>query len=211
MPLYNPAIPVFTWATKPASPSTGFTAFLSNVGTKGSHWFYDGTRWKPMGGAIVLATLDTTSSSIANTDTLVFSYQMPSGLLQLKDRLRLAVTMTKSGTTDTGVFKVRVGTAGTIADTQVMTNNLVAAANLSATELLDFRLETATTLLRLGTGTSSGLNGYSTVSSLALPAVVTITDATANALYVSVTISSSSTNDTVALVDAQLQLRAKAN
>ena len=125
-------IPTFTWANKPSSYITGQPVFISNAGTKGSHWFYDGTRWKPLNGSAMLASLDTASASIGSSETIVFQYLIPANLWQTADRLRFWLGMTKSGTTDTGAMWFRIGTAGTTADALIIGANEIAAANQQA-------------------------------------------------------------------------------
>lgn len=211
--LTAPIITSTAWASVPAAGTAGRIAHASDFGTKGALLMDDGTRWKPVAGCAVLATLDTASANIANSETVVFQYQMPANILQTNDRLRLRYTMTKSGATDSGTSRVRVGTLGTTGDTLIMNNNpFLAAANRSGAMVQDFRLESATSLRLLGNNAASGAAmGYSAVSNNAAGAAVTIASAAANALFVSLTILSSGATDTVAIVDAALDLCASAN
>lgn len=198
-----------TWANKPSAYITGQPVFISNAGTKGSHWFYDGTRWKPVGGSCVLATLDSASSAINNSITIAFQYQMPAGLLQTGDRLRVALSITKSGTTDAGGVRGYCGTAGTTGDTGLFSLTAMAAATLQQSYLLDFRLESATSLQMLAS--SNAPMGYGQASTVALASPVSISSASANALYFSIGLNSGGTTNTLQAVDAQLTLIAKAN
>lgn len=205
-------IPSVAWASIPAPGTAGKIVRVSNFGTKGALLMDDGTRWKPVAGCATLATLDAVSSSVGNSETIVFQYLIPIGALQSKDRLRLALTMTKSGTTDLGDIRIRVGTAGTTSDTQIDSWAMIAAANRTGSMLIDFRLDDATHFQELtGNAGANSLRGYSSVSSVAFGASVAISSAASNALYFNVSIFSSSTNDTVALQDAQLQLCSSAN
>lgn len=199
-----------TWANKPSAYITGQPVFISNAGTKGSHWFHDGTRWKPMNGSAVLASLDAASSNIGNSETIVFQYQMPAGLWQTGDRLRLYLGEIKSGTTDTATVRVRIGTAGTTADTQIVGVVTMAAGTRQIGLISDIRLESATSALQLTNSRSPPGYGGTAIAN-AFDAAVAISSATANALWVSVGILSGGAADTVALVDAQLQLISKAN
>lgn len=203
-----------TWANKPSSYITGQPVFISNAGTKGSHWFYDGTRWKPMNGSAVLATLDSASASIGSSATSVFQYLVPAGLLQTGDRLRLRAGLAKSGVTDSLNAQIRFGTAGTTGDTAIFGAGFLGAAARQGSFISDFRLETATSVqmvpaTRSNAATSS--MGYGVIGTSALDAAVTISSASANALYLTLFIQSSGATDTVQAIDAQLQLISKAN
>ena len=202
------AAPTYTWANLPAAGTAGRQAFVSNAGTKGSFWYDDGTRWKPVGGSVVLATMDSASSAINNAETNVWNPLIPAGLWQTGDRLRLYFTYAKSGTTDVGKLTVRCGTAGTF-DTMITNINYMAAANRHTGTIMEYRLESATSVQPLSHTTL--VLGYEQASGNAIASPVAISSAAANALYLSITIYSAGTTDTVQLVDAQLQLIAKAN
>lgn len=203
----GPTLGSVAYASLPAAGSAGRVYRVSNAGTKGSLWMDDGTRWKPLNGSALLASLGATSASIANTPTVVFQYLVPINLWQLKDKLRLFLSPTKSGTTDTCVMAVHIGALGTTGDQTVFSTTVLSAAQQNGGFIFDLRLETATTLLRLG---RSDL-GFGGATTSAPPGVVTITSAAANALYVSVAISSSGATNTVALQEGQLFLIGDAN
>lgn len=199
-----------TWANKPSAYITGQPVFMSNVGTKGSHWFYDGTRWKPQNGSALLASLDAVSSNYTNSAGIPFQYQLPAGTLQTGDILRLYFGASKSGTTDTCGITFRMGTAGTSADTSIVATTLMAAGTRQVALIADFRLDSATTLRPMPSGASSA-PGYIFSSSAAFPTAVTISSASANALYFNVELYSGGTTDTVAATHAQLHVISKAN
>jgi len=191
-----------TWANKPASYPTGLPVFISNAGTTGSLWIYTGTRWKPLNGQALLASLDAVSSNIGSSATIVHQYLIPAGMLQTGDRIRARISGSKSGTTDAMTLRFYMGTAGTTSDTQVMSGTVLAAGNRNFGTDIDFRLSSATTLQQL-----SGITapfGYSTSGSTAYPAAVSITSAAANALYFSVGIFSGGATNTVAIEDSQI-------
>jgi hypothetical protein len=200
-------LPTYTWAGKPASYATGQPVFMSDVGPKGSHWYYDGTLWKPLGGECLLASLDATSASIGNSETIVFQYQMPTGLWQNGYVLHFAMSMSKSGTTDTGALRARIGTAGTTADTQIFNVNVLAAANQQFSGVADIRLESATSVQQMPNTAGIGLGA----ANAAVASPVTISSAVANALYFNASLSSGGTTNTVAILHAELFLIGKAN
>lgn len=200
------AAPPFTWATKPTSYPIGQPVWISDAGVKGSEWIFDGTRWKPFNNQALLASLDTAVTGLTNSEVISFQYLLPATLLQLKDRLRLDISFSKSGTTDTGSLRWRLGPLGTTADPALSTASLMSAAQQSGGTIHEARIQAATTAQQLarndlgfGGATSNGASSPLTISNIS------------SALYSSVGLISSSTNNTVSLVDAQLWLIAPAN
>lgn len=197
-----------TWANIPAAGSAGRMQFVSNAGTKGSVWMDDGTRWKPLNGSAVLATLDAASSNIANTETIVLQTLIPAGMLKPGDRLRVYGVMARSGTTDTGSFRLRLGTAGTIADTQIFSTGVISGTQRSWSGVYETRLESNISVQPL---ISAALYGYSGSTSSALPSPVTVSSAASNNLYLSVSVLSAGATDTVQMLDSQIELHSSAN
>lgn len=197
----------FTYATLPAaSTRSQLEAIATDLGTNGTRLRSNGTRWRPVNGDSVLVALGAAIPAIANTETIVLQTLVPAGAWQTNDVLRIWLAISKSGLTDSGNLVVRIGTAGTTADTAVMT--ITAALGASAQTYgatFDFKLASATTVQRAGTvATNSG--AYAGTSGTAPPAVATITDASANALYVTVTLASSGATNTLAMQSGQIQL-----
>lgn len=198
----------YTWATLPAAGLAGRNAWCSNFGTGGSLLVDTGTRWKPV-GTVTLASLDTAVTLIPNTETIAFQYQIPTAMWTIKDRLRISYTLTKSGAVDTGAVFIRVGTAGTVGDTNIYSGNIAVAGTRAFGVLTDFRLESATTIQTLGA--SGNTPGYSIAGAGASTAAVTVTSAAANSLFFNVSIKSNGATDTVGLSDAVLQYISGAN
>lgn len=201
-----------TWANIPAAGTAGQMVYVSNAGTKGSMWLDDGTRWKPLNGMCLLASLDATSAAVGNAETIVFQYQIPANLLQTGDVLRFYLTYTKSGGTDLGTLRTRIGTAGTTSDTLVQDITASAATSRQHGFAFDIRLDSATTAqLMPSQRTSVGYSGSTSTTTVGITAATTISSAAANSLYVSVGILSAGTTDTVSLVGGQIWLISKAN
>lgn len=202
-----------TWANIGSASVAGTYRDVSDAGVKGSLWRADGTRWKPANGAAILASLDTSSSNISNAETIVFQYQIPAALLQLKDRLRLYLSASRSGVVDAGTILVRLGTAGTVADAQL---NASATPQLSGTAqqvslVMDYRVETATTIQMLGVSNGGGaVSGYSNAAGGGNANPVTVSNVS-NSLWLSVSLLSAGATNTDRLLDAQLQLIAPGN
>lgn len=211
----TPAISSVTWASIPSPGTAGVLVRCSDCGTKGSLWMDDGTRWKPAGGCAVFASKDTATAGIGNVESLPFQYLFPANLLQLGDRIRLRFTMTKSGTTDVGTLRFRVGTAGTTADTQLYNQSALSAANKEIGFHVDFRIDnvgvgTATIEQLAASGQGGNNAGYTGAGSAAIVGPVAIADVS-NPLYFSIGILSGGTNDTVGLTEAQLMYCSSAN
>lgn len=201
----TPIIGSTTWANIPAAGAAGKMAFVSNAGTKGSMWLDDGTRWKPLNGAAILATLDSATGNIANTATIVLQYLIPAGMWQTGDVIRVQGTFEKSGTTDTGIVTIYIGTAGTTSDTTVLSSTWLAATSLAVDYFVDYRLDAATTVQQVSMNT-----GYSAASSNQFLSY-TISSAAANDLYVSLAFRSGGTTNTVLSRYASISLFSKAN
>lgn len=196
----------YTWATKPATYPVGQPVFISNFGPKGSHWYYDGTLWKPLGGRVTMAALDADSASINNSETITLQALFPAGGLQVGDQFEIPWKVNKSGTTDTGGLRVRMGTAGTTADTQLFSQTVLIAANRQGGAVFGFRLNSATTVAQYPVNSGSGISSaYPVVQAAGAPADTTISNVS-SATYVSVSILSSSTNDTVGLANGRVDL-----
>jgi len=200
--------PAYTFATLPnVAASAGAVARVSNVGPTGagSLWISNGTRWWPLNGTVGLYTLAARSSNIATTETVVAQYLIPAGVFQVGDRIRVSLSMTKSGTTDIGTLTFRFGTAGTTADTSMGGGTLLVAGNRSAQVIQDFRLLTTTSLQRL-TGTVAGSQGYLGPATSAFTSAVAVSDTSTTAQYLTITINSGGATDTVNLEDAHYEL-----
>lgn len=198
------SIPTYTWATKPATFPTGASVFISNFGPKGSHWYYDGALWKPVGGRITMAATDADSASVNNNETIRLQALFPAGGLQVGDQFEIPWKVNKSGTTDTGSVRVRMGTLGTTGDTQLFSQTVLIAANRQGGALFGFRLNSATTVAQYPITSASGIgSGYPATAVGGVPADTTISSV-ASATYVSVSILSSSTNDTIVLANGRI-------
>jgi|GEM_PF-2188959 len=215
--LTTPSIVADTWANiKATAPATGTLAYASDFGTGGNLLRYNGTRWKPVSGKALLATLDTPVTGITTTETVGLQYLMPTGLLQTHDRLYWEWNVLKptTGTTNTFTIGLRIGTTGVVtgggADTQIFSLVALSAASRQMALAQALRLESATSVQLLGQ--NAGSLGYSGGSNAALaPAAVTITSAAANPLYFSLTGILNGATDTGTVLDASLYLESTAN
>jgi hypothetical protein len=194
-----PAFPILTWATKPAAYPAGQVVFISDYGTRGTYWVYDTgmARWKPFGKQL-LKSLDALSAATNNTETIRLQQLLPAAGLQAGDRIEARLSITKSGTTDTGSLRVRVGTAGTTGDAVVYSTTFLSAAQIHGGAIVEFRADSATTLQLLARSDY----GYGGATTNGIPAPVTIPNIS-NALYVSASLLSGGATNTVIMADAQ--------
>lgn len=204
-------VPSYTFATLPATHPVGQPVRVTNIGravigaspvaATGSLWAFNGTVWEPVGGQVLLAKLDVPVTGLTNVEAVSGQIQLPAAFLKVSDRLRFRIGMTKSGTTDSGVPRFKVGTAGTTADTTVIGPTAMSATQLQAGFEYDMKLLSATAW-RVTSRNDLGVGGASTA---AAPVDITIANIS-NALYLNVGATSSSTNNTVSIIDAQIWL-----
>lgn len=208
-------IQTFAWASKPASWPTNNIVYMSDVGNSGSFWRYDvaHTRWKPLNGKVLLASVDTTSSNITNaSETIPFQYQIPAAVWQTGDILRCDVFATKSGTTSAFTATIRIGSAGTTSDTSVESHTThISGAQQQGASTYRYRLDSATTVRPMHDGgVATGAVWYAG-STVALVTATTITaSAATTALFFDLGAQMSSATDTGNLVMAQLWLESAA-
>lgn len=111
-------------------------------------------------------------------------YLMPGATLSTGKEVLVRITGTKSAGVNTGTVRLRVGTAGTVAD-GALSNSVeisVAAATLSFGYETAMRVESATTLHRHGPGGVGTANGKTGQSVTARPAADNIPNVS-NPLY----------------------------
>jgi hypothetical protein len=180
----------------------GYGAFVTDWGTNGTEVRCKGsaTRWVPVNGETTLTRMGVAVSAIANTETIVIQTQLPIGALQAGDMIFIRGSVNKSGTTDTLQLTVRWGTAGTTADTALTglsAYQQLSAATMAGGPIIGFRVISNTSAQKLGAN-SNASSPYGSTGSAALAAATTsLADASSNAIWITVTIKSSSTTDTV--------------
>jgi hypothetical protein len=204
-----PHLGAYTYATLPAAASwSGYTARASDLGAApGALVISDGSRWKPIGGRVVLKNQGA-SSNVANVETIVAQTLIPAGAMAAGDVLSIVFSGTKSGATDNANFVFRIGSAGTTADATMVAGG--AAAWMGATALTgaawhEFQIASATTVQRLGAMSGNGLFGGGGTSSVAAQAAAAIPNVS-GALYASLSILSAGATNTLALQNARIDL-----
>lgn len=204
---FRPIVPM-TWAERPTVNIPPALFLFTDVGSSGTLMRYANSRWRPLAGQAQLASLGAAVTGIGTSETIVLQTLLPAGALQTNDTIRIWVTATKSGTTDAGRISVRIGTAGTTADTVITglsARSLNTSSGLSGGGIYDVKLISATSAQSIGGG-ANGASSYTASTSAGTAAATTITDSSANSLYVTLTMSSSGATDTVAIQSGQIQL-----
>lgn len=193
-----------TWANRPSTPPNYTPYYATDIGEKGTQLIYFGSRWYVQNGSGSLKTLGAAVTGIANSETIVLQTLIPAGAWQTNDTVRLWFGVTKSGTTDTAIYSIRVGTAGTTADTAITgysAGTLLIAANRTYSNAADIKLVAATSAVKPASGFPTTGAGNTAES-----AATVISDVSANPIYVSLTIRSSGTTDTVGITTGSIQL-----
>ena len=86
----NVGIAEYTWATKPATASSGKIICISDIARGGSLWRGNGTNWLPLGGHVVLAE-GAVASSVTGTTALTTleSITILAGIMGSNGQLRI--------------------------------------------------------------------------------------------------------------------------
>lgn len=201
-------VPGVAFASLPAAAAgnAGKILRVTDMGPSGAGALFisTGSRWVPLNGMLNVARA-TPQSGIGTGETLAMQGLVPAGVLKTGDLLRFFFSLTKSGTTDSCTHRVRIGTAGTTADTQIWTGNILAAANQSGAFMSEIAIVSATSVQRTGQGGLT-VGSYSIANNTATPAAVAISSADSNPLYVSLFLLSSGATNTVGINAGQIQL-----
>lgn len=201
----------YTFAMLPATYAVGQPVWVSDIGraiigaspvaATGSLWAFNGTRWAPVGGQVLLAQLDTAVAGLTNSEVVSGQLLLPAGFLKAFDRIRFRIGLTKSGTTDSAAPRLRAGTAGTTGDAGVVTNTALPASQVHGSVEYDIKILTATTW-QITSRSDLGVGGGTTN---AIPSAATVANIS-NALYLGVGATSSGASNTVGISDAQIWL-----
>lgn len=180
--------PVLTFANLPAAASS--TGYVYRVSDANNAFFVsDGSHWKSVTGEFTLS-MQTAVSSASTTGSAVETIftangaqaLIPGGMLYTGCKIKETWTMAKSANAEAIVIKTRVGTAGTTADTTIV-SGAVTASNQSFGITQELLVVDATTLQKGGNAqVVSAMAGGATV---AFPSAVTISNIS-NPLYVTV-------------------------
>jgi len=150
---------VTTWALKPLASVAGIGAkiIVTDVGFR-SEWVSTGTVWRPVNGSVTLYINDgNLISTTGNTEQIRAQVTLPAGLITAATALRVTVAGLKSGTSETSTLRLRIGALGTVADPAHIAPAFATTVD-NFGGVFEFRRGTATTMLRVGGGSTSVLN-----------------------------------------------------
>jgi len=213
------AFPAYTWAAKPAAASSsGQIIRITDVsagqsGTGGGALFIsNGVRWKPLNGEVVIDGIDTANDGIANTAENIVtptSVVIPAGLLANYDKLKLLLTASKNGVSDTCTIRLLWGSTGTVADAAIGQITALAGGNQSFGSMFVFKRISATTIQKMGSADTAG--GFTGASLTAFPAPVTVQNMDSNAMRLTITMRMTNGTELPTIQDMQLTLSASDN
>lgn len=210
------ATPAMLWAARP-TPTTAnigreirFTDVGGNTGSGGGNFFFsNGIRWKPVNNSIILDSVDTANSGIANTSEQQLNPNhivIPAGVIGDFDRLRLWVSVSKDAAVDSTTLRIRFGQLGTVADAVIATITTLASTNQSIGFLLEFKRISSVLLQKQGNASTDA--SYTGANSGAYPTPVTVVSMNTNPMFLSITSQLTAGTEIVTLQDYTLELYA---
>jgi hypothetical protein len=187
--------PSSTWANRGSGAYTGERKLITDAGVSTSEFWWNGTRWRPASGRMVLHEIAAPVTTTADTNEQIADYvAIPIGLVINGDILKTRFACTKSSTSDTATIRHRLGTAHTTSDTSMG----VATASLATTQrsqnfTVELKRISATSFMPLSLTSSTNGIGIST----SLNSAITITDMDANQIYLDLSSQMTSGSETI--------------
>lgn len=156
---------------------------------------------------LTLDAIDTANSGTTGTTLQQLNPNhraIPSNLVKINDRLKLNLSLSKNGTSDTATFLIKYGPLGTSADATIATINAVATTNQSYGTILEFKRVSLTQLQKLGSADAN--YSFSTAAPAAPTAAVTVGDMTAQPMFLSIVAQMTSGTEIPTVNDYTLEL-----
>lgn len=196
--------PSSVFASLPAAAGVSGQVYLvTDVGASpGTLLISNGTRWKPVNGKASIRVLGPPIAGLTNVEAVSVQTALPAALLVVGDQIRIFTTASKSGTTDTGNYILRLGTAGTTSDTALLSSGLFNLADRAWGHILSMKIASATSVQRSGPA-NSNFGSYGAVATT-IPAATTISNIS-NALFITVDMTSTSTTDTLTIQECEIE------
>lgn len=192
-----------TWANLPAAAS--FQGRICRVSNLNNALFEsNGTRWKPVNGRALIGSIDTDVTMTGTTETVMFQKLFPAGALRNGDVLSLVYSIGKSGTSETTSVGIRLGAAGTTADTSLSAFGPMTTTNQSAGLWAEYSRVSATSVEKCGSGANN--SAFVGPAATTLNAPVTVANMDSNAVYLSLTMAQSAAVETATLRRLRLEL-----
>lgn len=178
---------------------TGIVADLSNTGSDARSVLMVARngRWRYLNGEATIkslpAQLSTTRSG--TTETVDVQAAFPAGLLKTGDFIDIEWASEKSATSETATRRYRFGTAGTTGDTQLVSIAQPATTNRTQGERQRFRVESATSVRKLGTGNDP--SAWQGTNAVVAPTAIAVSNMDSNAMTLSCTVAMSAAVETL--------------
>lgn len=172
--------PSYLWTQLPsATGRTGLKVYVTDVGVGGSYWYSDGTRWRAVGGQVVLKHLNTQPANTASAETKYTgaTTTILANLLGTGDIVRVLLGINKSGESETMTVILRMGTNDSTADAQLIASApFSTVTNNTMTTTFEFRIATAITAQNRGATTVANVNNLGGTGTTVSSAPITITN-----------------------------------
>lgn len=186
-----------------ASPQAGWRAVVAAPVIAGgpgyTRWVHDGAVWRLDGPQDLLVdTTPTVPGGGGTAEQVLRSIALPAGLLASLRYMRVAMVMAKSGSTETGAVRLRLGSAGTTADVSVGQANYAATNRQLSISHEGFASSSTQWRAKLNGFVSPISGGYGTSS--IYPVNYTI-PATSGALQLSITAAMSAAVEIPSIAD----------
>lgn len=160
---------IAVWADRAALVAAGtLNAFFTDIGVGGSHWFYSGGRWRPVGGKVTLKNL-TADVSNSGAPKVVLDYaRLLAGVWQDGDIVRAHITKERTGgTLDTDATDVMLGSAPTTLGTSLnLSTSALATTTLSIAMVYAWRRVSSTSVRSQSISGATGLGSSGNANSL---------------------------------------------
>lgn len=183
--------PSTTWAALPSATSvTAYRSkyFVTDYPGVPQEVYSDGTNWKTVNQAILGYTRETgTVTTTSITEVILKNYLFPAGFFKVGDYIVISVHISKDNSTNSQNSTVRMGTAGTTADTLlVSTTSAIAGGTMNVPHTpLTLYIASATTV-----ELAQGATLTTTTRTITIPNI-------SNALYLDFGISNNTNTATV--------------
>jgi len=176
---------VFTWATKPLASAYNGSAYISDIGVGGSHWYSDGSKWRPVGGRV---TIKNTIADVTNNGApkVVLDYAtIPAGLWGDGDLIDVLWNVERTGgaadshTTD---LALGIAPAATVGTSLGVSTGSPSTTNLDVATRHTLKKDSATSIRPLSIAGSVGLG-----SATAANTAVTVANMDTQTTYLQIT------------------------
>lgn len=183
---------VIRWADRPIDVAPGSFATFSDLNNAVFQW--NGAVWQPVGACDVIVDFASVAGTTGVSEQVIKQWTLPAGLLTSARYFEFKVLFTKSGVTDSATVRLRLGSAGTTSDAQILQSGVLGAALRQAGIAHSRFMASATQARLVGAATTSGFQA--TTSASAFPDNVAVPDANANPLILSATVQMAGSTDT---------------